>query len=430
MSCLIGLRKSAGLPKSREPMSEPIRLLHFADLHVGMENYGRLDPTTGTSSRVRDFLDRLDEVIEYALEHEADLVIFAGDAFKNRDPKPTQQREFARRIKRLADSIPILLLVGNHDMPGMAAKANSLDIFRALDVPGVIVGYKPEGRVIETRRGPVFLAWMPYPMRNRLMNREEHQGKSIEELEIALRETVSVIVRNFAEEADGYEMPRVLAGHFSVAEAEFGSERSVMLGRDVAVFTSVLADPRWDYIALGHIHKHQSLNQDGYPPVVYSGSLERIDFGEEVEEKGFCWVELARAETRWSFVPVASRSFLTVRVDVCEAPDPTAAVLAKLEGLPLADAVVRVQVKLRAEQEAALREREVEAVLDQAAHFSIIREVESEARSRLGGLAPETLSPLELVERYFQSRDVEEDRLLALLAKAERLLREETGPSR
>ncbi|TET83833.1 MAG: exonuclease SbcCD subunit D, partial [Anaerolineales bacterium] len=385
---------------------------------------------TGTSSRVRDFLDRLDEVIEYALEHEADLVIFAGDAFKNRDPKPTQQREFARRIKRLADSIPILLLVGNHDMPGMAAKANSLDIFRALDVPGVIVGYKPEGRVIETRRGPVFLAWMPYPMRNRLMNREEHQGKSIEELEIALRETVSVIVRNFAEEADGYEMPRVLAGHFSVAEAEFGSERSVMLGRDVAMFTSVLADPRWDYIALGHIHKHQSLNQDGYPPVVYSGSLERIDFGEEVEEKGFCWVELARTETRWSFVPVASRSFLTVRVDVRETPDPTAAVLAKLEGLPLADAVVRVQVKLRAEQEAALREREVEAVLDQAAHFSIAREVESEARSRLGGLAPETLSPLELVERYFLSRDVEEDRLSALLTKAEGLLREETGPSR
>jgi len=411
-------------------MSEPIRLLHFADLHVGMENYGRLDPTTGTSSRVRDFLDRLDEVIEYALEHEADLVIFAGDAFKNRDPKPTQQREFARRIKRLADSIPILLLVGNHDMPGMAAKANSLDIFRALDVPGVIVGYKPEGRVIETRRGPVFLAWMPYPMRNRLMKREEHQGKSIEELEIALRETVSVIVRNFAEEADGYEMPRVLTGHFSVAEAEFGSERSVMLGRDVAVFTSVLADPRWDYIALGHIHKHQSLNQDGYPPVVYSGSLERIDFGEEVEEKGCCWVELARTETRWSFVPVASRSFLTVRVDVRETPDPTAAVLAKLEGLPLADAVVRVQVKLRAEQEAALREREVEAVLDQAAHFSIAREVESEARSRLDGLAPEALSPLELVERYFQSRDVEEDRLSALLAQAEGLLREETGPSR
>ena len=72
-------------------MSDPIRMLHFADVHIGMENYGRIDPTTGTSTRVRDFLDRLDEVIDYAIEHEADLAVFAGDAFKDRNPEPTQQ---------------------------------------------------------------------------------------------------------------------------------------------------------------------------------------------------------------------------------------------------------------------------------------------------------------------------------------------------
>lgn len=405
-------------------MSETIRLLHFADLHVGMENYGSLDPTTGTSSRVRDFLDRLDEVIDYALEHDADLAIFAGDAFKNRDPEPTQQREFARRMKRLADAVPTLLLVGNHDMPGMAAKANSLDIFRALDVPGVIVGYKSEGRVIETRRGPVFLAWIPYPMRNRLLSREEHAGKSIEELENALREVVSDLVEDLEKEAESHDMPRVLAGHFSVAEAEFGSERSVMLGRDVAVFLSSLANPRWDYIALGHIHKHQMLNPDGYPPVVYSGSLERIDFGEEDQEKGFCWVELAREETTWRFVPVEARPFHTLRVDAREAPDPTAAVLAELEGLSLEGAIVRVIVQLQTEQEAALREREVMQALDMTAHASLVREVEAEVRARLGDLEPQTLTPLELVERYFQSREVEEERLDALLAKAEELVQE------
>ena len=405
-------------------MSETIRLLHFADLHVGMENYGSLDPTTGTSSRVRDFLDRLDEVIDYALEHDADLAIFAGDAFKNRDPEPTQQREFARRMKRLADAVPTLLLVGNHDMPGMAAKANSLDIFRALDVPGVIVGYKSEGRVIETRRGPVFLAWIPYPMRNRLLSREEHAGKSIEELENALREVVSDLVEDLEKEAESHDMPRVLAGHFSVAEAEFGSERSVMLGRDVAVFLSSLANPRWDYIALGHIHKHQMLNPDGYPPVVYSGSLERIDFGEEDQEKGFCWVELAREETTWRFVPVEARPFHTLRVDAREAPDPTAAVLAELEGLSLEGAIVRVIVQLQTEQEAALREREVMQALDMTAHASLVREVEAEVRARLGDLEPQTLTPLELVERYFQSREVEEERLDTLLAKAEELVQE------
>ncbi len=405
-------------------MSETIRLLHFADLHVGMENYGRLDPTTGTSSRVRDFLDRLDEVVDYALEHDADLAIFSGDAFKNRDPEPTQQREFARRMKRLADAVPTLLLVGNHDMPGIAAKANSLDIFRALDVPGVIVGYKSESRVIKTRRGPVFLAWIPYPMRNRLLSREEHAGKSIEELENALREVVSDLVKDLEKEADVHDMPRVLAGHFSVAEAEFGSERSVMLGRDVAVFSSTLADPRWDYVALGHIHKHQVLNPDRYPPIVYSGSLERIDFGEEDQEKGFCWVDLAREKTAWRFVPVEARPFHTLRIDARDTPDPTAAVLAELEGVSLEGAIVRVIVQLQTEQEAALRDREIEQALRMAAHASLVREVETEVRARLGDLEPQALTSLELVELYFQSREVEEERLDALLAKAEELVQE------
>ncbi len=405
-------------------MSDPIRLLHFADVHIGVENYGRTDPTTGTSSRVRDFLDRLDEVIDFALAREADLAIFAGDAFKNRDPEPTQQREFAQRVKRLADEVPTLLLVGNHDMPGMTTKANSLDIFRALDVPGVLVGHKPDGQVVETRRGPVYLAWVPYPMRNRLLTAEEHRGKSIDELEVALREAVGVILRDLSQEAAEKDMPRVLCGHYTVAEAKFGSERTVMLGRDVAVLLSSVADPAWDYVALGHIHKHQALNPSGYPPVVYSGSLERIDFGEEREPKGFCWVELARGGTRWEFVPVNARPFLTIQLDLREAGDPTQAALEALEEREVGGMVVRLKARLRPEQSAAFREREIQRALSEAASVSVMREVEFEARARLGDLSPETLTPLQLVERYFESRGESSERIEALMTKAEELLRD------
>ncbi len=405
-------------------MTEPIRMLHFADLHIGMENYGKIDPLTGTSSRVRDFLDRLDEVIEHALEHEADLAVFAGDAFKSRDPNPTQQREFAQRIKRLADAMPTLLLVGNHDMPGTPSKASSVDIFQALEVPGVLVGRRPEGRVVETRRGKVYLAWMPYPMRNRMLLSEERQGKSIEELEVVLRQTVADILRDLAAEASGHDMPRVLAGHLSVAKAKYGSERTVMLGDDVAVQVSDIADPAWDYVALGHIHRHQSVHGDRYPPVVYSGSLERIDFAEEKQAKGFCWVQLARQGTKWEFIPVAARRFHTVKVDVRKRKDPMQAVLDAVGKAPAEDAVVRVIVRLRSDQQVALREREIENALSQAASVSIVREVDIESRVRLGDLAPEKLTPLQLVEMYFQTRDEPPERIKALKAKAEELLRD------
>lgn len=396
-------------------------MLHFADVHIGMENYGRIDPATGTSTRVRDFLDRLDEVIDFAIENDVDLAVFAGDAFKSRDPDPTQQREFAQRIKRLSDAAPTLLLVGNHDMPAMPAKASSVDIFRALGVPGVLVGQRPDGQVVDTKRGPVFLAWMPYPMRNRLLSRAEHSGKTINELEMALRQEVTNILRGLAERAAEYDMPRVLAGHFSVAEAKLGSERSVMLGKDVAVASSDLAEPAWDYVALGHIHKHQALNPDGYPPVVYSGSLERIDFGEEGEPKGFCWVELERRSTNWSFHEVAARPFVTVRVDARGADDVTSAAQARLEHVQ-EGAVVRVIVQMRDDQQPSLREREIQASAPQATSINISREIEVEARARLGDLSPEALSPIELIEEYFRARGEPEERIEQLRERARELL--------
>ena len=82
-----------------------IKILHFADLHLGVENYGRLDPQTGLSTRLADFLRCFDFLVDHAAHHDVDLALFAGDAFKTRDPSPTYQREFARRIRRLAHDL-------------------------------------------------------------------------------------------------------------------------------------------------------------------------------------------------------------------------------------------------------------------------------------------------------------------------------------
>jgi DNA repair protein SbcD/Mre11 len=395
----------------------PIRVLHFADLHVGMENYGRVDPETGISSRIRDFLDRLDEVIDYAINHDADLVIFAGDAFKTRDPDPTQQREFAKRIKRLSESIPVFMLVGNHDIPGMAARATSVDIFRALNVQNVTVGRTIGSQVFETKSGPVFLGWVPFPVRNRLLSQDALKGASVEELDKAVDKLVGEELQELANEAREQEMPRVLVGHFSVGGASYGSERSVMLGRDLVVAKSSLSDTAWDYVALGHIHKHQNLtaNEEGRPPVVYSGSLERIDFGEEVEDKGFCWITLERGNTAWEFIQVNARPFITIKVDAQDEADPTGAVIARIEdraasdkpGRQLKGAIARVSIKLREAQAPNLRERDIEKALRDAevANIAAIsKDIEREVRAMLGGASPETLTPAQLVEKYFLAK--------------------------
>ena len=53
----------------------PIKVYHLADVHLGVENYGRLDPNTGLFGRLSDFLRSIDAVIDAACEEQADLVV-------------------------------------------------------------------------------------------------------------------------------------------------------------------------------------------------------------------------------------------------------------------------------------------------------------------------------------------------------------------
>lgn len=422
---------------------QPIKLLHTADIHIGMENYGRIDPATGINARVMDFLRRLSDIGDYAVEQGVDIFVFAGDAYKTRDPNPTYQREFARRIKRIADAgIPVIMLVGNHDLPAVAKRATSIDIFGTLDVPNVTVGNREALTRITCRRGqPLQVATAPYPLRSALVSREDQQGKSLAELDLLLQNTMIENLQALAAQARQQpDVPAILVGHFSVNEASHGSEQNIMIGRDAALPRSVLADPTWRYVALGHIHKHQSLNGDFQPPVLYSGSIERIDFGEEHEPKGFVLAEIGDGPTTWEFVrgyKRQARPFITVRADVRDAADPTAAVVAAIKGRSdpstgsgrdLSESVVRVIVTLRQEQEALLVEREITRALEGAYFVAALqKDVIRTDRQRLGAVSVEALTPAQLLERYLQVKEVPEARAKLLLEHGAALIQAVDG---
>lgn len=409
-------------------MTPPINLLHLADIHVGMENYGRLDSKSGLNSRVVDFLRRMSQAIDIALKREVDVCIFAGDAYKNQRPNPTYQREFARRVKRLADNdVPVILLVGNHDMATADRAANSLDIFGVLDVPGVIVAGREQVHQITCRRGqPLQVAAMPYPQRSRLLAHDAYRNLTIDDLDMELGNIIHQnIVDMAAEVQEQPDIPAVLTAHLSVSEAKQGSEQSVMVGRDTIVLKSLLADPVWDYVALGHIHKHQELNGGQSPPIVYPGSLERIDFGEEGERKGFVMVKLERGKTNWEFIPVNARPFVTIRIDVTPSDDPMTQILDELEAHNLDGAVVRVIIKATEAQEILLDDKQIRQALRGAGYIaSVVRDIERSQRHRLGGGAAEELSPREVLDLYFDSKGTSPERKKELLRYADAIFKE------
>ena len=406
-----------------------MRILHFSDLHIGVENYGRHDLETGLSTRLGDFLRALDEVVETALSERVDLVLLAGDAYKGRDPSQTQQREFAKRLAKLSNAgIPSFLLVGNHDLPAAASRATAVEIFPTLDVPNVHVGSGLEVYRVPTPSGPLQVLAVPWPRRSALLGREESRGLSIDQVREELERRMTDGIEARAQQLDP-QTPAILAAHVTVNSATVGTERSMMLGSDHVLQLSALDRPELEYVALGHIHKHQVL-RDGPPMIVYSGSLQRVDFTEEDDEKGFCVVELDPAApqgqrmTDFRFQKVNARPFVTIDVSIePQEAEPAAAVLRAIARKEISDAVVRVRITLPPELAPRLREAEIREALAPA-HFvaSISRETTETRRTRLSPDTGDGLQPIQALGLYLESRDVDDERKELLLARAQELI--------
>jgi len=414
-----------------------LRLLHFADLHLGMENYGSLDSRTGLSTRIADYLAVFDQVLEFAIRQRVDAVLFAGDAFKNRDPNPTLQREFARRVRRLAGAgIPTVLLVGNHDLPSIDARATAIDIYEALGITGVHVARRPGVFQLETPNGPLQVVALPWLPRNRMLTSDELRQVGSSEGTRRMRELVAAALTELVTTLDP-SIPAVLLAHLSIEGARYGSEQSIMLGEDLVLGTDELNVRAFDYVALGHIHQHQVVT--ARPPAVYAGSLERIDFGEEAEEKGFVTVEIPRGSpgersVTWEFHPVSARRFVTLRVKARHS-DPLEDVRREVErrAADISGAVVRTFVELPGEREDLLRIDDVRRLLQDAgaAHVArVMREVESQARPRVDIHDHEALDPVVVLEKWLGLRDqLSTEQRARVLECGRELIRDQRGES-
>jgi exonuclease SbcD len=398
-----------------------MKLLHFADAHIDMANYGKHDPETGLPLRVLDFLRSLDTIINAAVSEKVDMVIFAGDAYKDRSPAPTFQREWGKRIIRLSQAkIPTLLLVGNHDLSPAAGRAHAIQEFDTLQVPYVRVLQKPDFLKPEQLWNlPVQVIAIPWVSRSGLMASIEASGSDTQELFSKIETRISELVEAWVSEAD-QSLPLILTAHASVEGALFGAERMVMLGADLVLPTSLVKDRRLDYVALGHIHKPQNLNEGYHPPVVYPGSIERIDFGEAMDDKFFVIAEVTRGATNVEWRKIeGTRPFIEGRASLQSSENVTEFLTAHLpKQKDMAGAIVKLTVEYPRELDVLIDEAALRKYAESAFEFHLVKKPKVEARVRIPpGQAISSLSPLDLLTQYFDSAKVNEVEELHELAK-------------
>lgn len=404
-----------------------IRFVHTADIHFGMENYGRIDPKTGIHSRLLDFERALNACIDRAIAEEVDFFLFAGDAYKTANPSPTQQRLLLKCFLRLYKAnIPVVIVVGNHDHPLSFGKATSLDVFSALPVDGFHVIAKPTTLMLETKNGPIQIVGIPWPTRNTIALGDAHLFKSTSQITEYISKAVTAIIQDLAQKLNP-EIPSVLAAHLTVSNGIFsGSEKRAIYGSDPLFMPSNLARPEFDYVALGHLHRYQNLNQNGYPALVYSGSLERIDFGERKEEKGFCLITIKqKGDTSYEFIKVSTRPFIQIEVELKSDRDHTEQVVAAIEKYDVKDAVVKVVYHVPAGKKDLVRLHDVQRACGNALHVvGIIPVHKPIAREKRAGLNVDMDLPT-LLASYFDSKPELKDRKDDLIKKTLLLMEEQ-----
>lgn len=386
-----------------------MKLLHTADIHLGTTTYGRIDPETGLNTRLIDFRQSFEFMVERALEEEVDAFIFAGDAYRTPDPTPTQQRIFAECLHPVAEAgIPIVMVVGNHDHPVSFGKASSIDIFNYV-AGEVHLFRRPNRAVIETKSGPLQVMALPWPIRSLILSKEEHRTKSPDEVRDFIQEKYVEVLQAATRDMDA-DVPAVLVGHLTVQGAEMaGSERTSLVAHEPVFTPGQLALSPFDYVALGHIHRHQDRHPEATPPVVYSGSIERVSFKESDDPKGFVLIDIetdgAAKQTTYEFVETPARPYVSISVDAREAEQPTEHIIRAIERRDVTDAIVRVRYQIHERQTSDVDAGQIRAALSAAQTVASVERAVDPAERRRRTVVRRESSLEDALAQYVEQHD-------------------------
>lgn len=403
-----------------------MKILHLSDIHMGSSfSHGRINPLTGLNTRLEDFQKALKRCVDDAIAQDVDLVLFAGDAFPDATPPPYVQQAFASEFCRLVDAkIPTVLLVGNHDQHAQGIGGASLCIYRTLGVPGFIVGDRLTTHRIETKSGPVQVITLPWLTRSTLLTKPETQGLSAGEVGELLLEKLRIVLEGEIRKLDK-TIPTVLLAHLMTDTARYGAERFLAVGKGFTVPMAILARDCFDYIALGHVHKYQQVSKS--PLAIYPGSIERVDFSEEKEEKGYILLNVEKGKAEAQFCSLPARVFKTIELDLTQSDRPQDLLLANLAKQDLSEQIVRLTYQISADQTEDIDNGVVSEALAAAHSFTVQPQLVSQlSRPRLPELGVDSArSPMSALQAYLDNREDLNDLVPDILAAAQGLIEQD-----
>jgi exonuclease SbcD len=206
---------------------------------------------------------------------------------------------------------------------------------------------------------------------------------------------------------------------------------------ELVLSPGLVKDRRLDYVALGHIHKAQDVNEatrethtssaQSGPPVVYPGSIERVDFGEVRDDKFFVLVELDKDSTSYQWRQLQNiRKFFDCRKALTSPDEVMKTLRAELPTkTEMKDAVVRLTIDYPREYEPFIDEGELREAASETFEFHLVKRPQIEARLRI----PDSenvgdLSAFQLLDIYWDSARIEKGDQKSLNKLAKEIIEE------
>lgn len=368
-----------------------MRIAVIADVHIGVDHLGKINPETGLNTQIEDFLCSLDQAIDYVLDpvNQIEVCVIAGDLYKTRHPTSTQQDLLAQRICRLSKNKKLTLIIdGNHDRFTRKELASTSALIKTLDIPYIHVFTKP-GFHIEDNVGFIMIPYI-YKTSFGRITQEEAGDKYMHVVEILRR-------RIFKEQrVDNV----VLIGHQMVEGVVMPSIDTELEEVD-DLLVPIKALHSVDAAFFGHVHRYQVLhNQD--PLVVIPGPTNNSKTNEAKYPKGLVVYDTSTKQHQ--FVPLKVRSIHDLKIDITASNHPMTNIQNALSQVDIPNSVIGLTLKLREEQMVDIDNRWIERELDKAFFNLGLKNKVSRIRRTRNVDLDEKVSPNAALRSYFANK--------------------------
>ncbi|AMO54498.1 exonuclease SbcD [Endozoicomonas montiporae] len=292
-----------------------MRILHTSDWHLGQHFMGK--------SREAEHEAFLNWLLATVNDQAIDAVIIAGDVFDTGTPPSYARSLYNQFIVNLQQTCcqQLIIVGGNHDSVSTLNESRELLALLNTTVVGG-VSETPDDEVVLLNNADnepsVALCAIPFIRPRDVL--ESQSGDSDPDKKQALQNAIASHYQTAFSKAKEHNLPVVATGHLTTVNGQLSeSVREIYIGTLHAFPASGF--PPADYIALGHLHKPQTVA--GQDHIRYSGSPIPLSFDETATTKQVIVVTFTdSSKPEITEVPVpAFRTLLNIKGSLQEIED-------------------------------------------------------------------------------------------------------------